>query len=74
MGSIAVRKGKARHTGIVKKGLQLNTTIKMLGSEILNSIAIQTFKLMVKLYVIMVVGVTVDMENRSSLCLTSATF
>lgn len=46
----------------------------MLGSEIVNSIAIQTSKLMVDLYVIMVVGVIVGMENRSLLCLTSVIF
>lgn len=46
----------------------------MLGDEIVNSVAIQTSKLMVGVYVVMVVGVIVGMENRTSLCLTSVIF
>lgn len=63
--------GKGRCIGIAKQGLQLNTTIRIWGSEIVNSTAIQISKLMVDLYVIMVLGVSVDMENRSLQCLNS---
>lgn len=55
-------------------GLQLNATTKMLGSEIADSVAIQTSALMVEACVILVVGVIVRMENRSLLCLPSVIF
>lgn len=45
----------------------------MLGSEIVDGVAIQTSTLMVEAYVIMVVGVVVGMEN-SLLCLPSVIF